>query len=61
MAGQKKESVMIRRIFAWALLIGFVLLVANILVIGYQRTLSAVIYIVIVLAFLFTIKTARKN
>lgn len=52
---------MLRRVFAWVLLIGFVLLLLNILFIGFYRTLSAFIYIVIALAFIFTSKADRNN
>jgi Zn-dependent membrane protease YugP len=49
---------MLRRIAAWLLLAGFVLLIINILVIGYHRMLSAVVYAIIAVTFLFT---ARKE
>lgn len=43
---------MIKRIFAWVLLVAFVLLVANIIFIGYYRGLSAIIYAIIAVAFI---------
>lgn len=50
-----------RRLIAWALLTGFVLLILNILFIGFYRTLSAFIYIVIALAFIFISKADGNN
>ena len=43
----------LKRVGAWILLILFVLLVANILFIGFYATASAYVYVVIALVFLF--------
>ncbi|HHY22745.1 MAG TPA: hypothetical protein GX527_00680 [Clostridiaceae bacterium] len=56
--GEGSDLLMKRRIIAWTLLIGFILLLLNILVIGYKRDMSIVIYLII--AFLFII-TMRRN
>ncbi len=43
-----------RRIFAWVLLAGFVLLFLNLIVFKFYWELSMVVYIVIVFAFMLT-------
>lgn len=43
-----------RRIFAWGILIGFVLLLLNLIVFRFYWQLSMVVYLVIVFAFLLT-------
>lgn len=43
-----------RRIFAWVLLIGFILLLLNLIVFRFYWQLSMVVYLVIVFAFLLT-------
>lgn len=50
-----------KRIIAWCLLVGFILLLVNIAVIGYQRIPSIVIYLIIAFYFLFTQKKNRDN
>ena len=54
--GRGRSGKMAKRVIAWILAAGFVFLVANILFIGLYRGLSALIYILIVLTFLFTLK-----
>jgi uncharacterized membrane protein HdeD (DUF308 family) len=48
-----------RRILAWVLLVGFIFLIVNIVFIGFYRTTSLMIYILIALYFIFT--SNRKN
>lgn len=43
-----------RRIFAWVLLVGFVLLLLNLIVFRIYWQLSMVVYLIILFAFLFT-------
>ncbi len=43
-----------RRIFAWAILTGFILLLLNLIVFRYYWQLSMVIYLIILFAFLLT-------
>lgn len=43
-----------KRIFAWVLLVGFVLLILNLIVFRFYWQLSMVVYLVIVFAFLLT-------
>ncbi|MCX8130687.1 MAG: hypothetical protein N3I35_11385 [Clostridia bacterium] len=50
-----------RRILAWIVLAGFVLLLANIIFIGYYRMQSIGIYAFIALLFLFTSKIGKKT
>jgi hypothetical protein len=42
-----------RRIFAWIILAAFLLLVINIIFIGYYRIQSALIYAVVAVSFIF--------
>jgi len=48
-----------KRIFAWIILAGFILLLVNIFVFHYFLELSAVIYVIICLYFFLVIN--RKN
>lgn len=43
-----------RRIFAWAILAGFILLLLNLIVFRFYWQLSMVVYLVIVVAFMLT-------
>lgn len=49
-----------KRVFAWILLIGFILLMINILFIGYYRLISGYIYLILVIAF-FISKAFVRN
>lgn len=42
-----------KRILAWVLLLGFLLLLVNLAFIGYRRELSLVVYLIILVYFLF--------
>ena len=48
-----------KRLFAWILLIGFVILVVNIFFIGYQRALFLVIYLIIAVYYLISINKKK--
>ncbi len=50
-----------RRVLAWILLAGFLLLILNIIVIGYQRMLSIAVYMVVALSFVFTNKLRKEK
>ncbi|MCX7709654.1 MAG: hypothetical protein N2484_07365 [Clostridia bacterium] len=50
---------MARRVIAWFLLIGFVILLVNILFIQYMLPFSVIAYIFIVLVFLFANKKRK--
>jgi len=50
-----------KRISAWILLVGFVLLMVNILFIGYHRMISGYIYVILVAAFFFVKALNRNN
>ena len=50
---------MIKRIFAWILLAGFVLLILNIIVFRYYWQLSVIVYLIIAVAFILT--NGRRN
>jgi len=50
-----------RRIIAWCLLIGFILLLLNITVIGYKRIPSIVVYLIIAFNFLFFMNKKDKE
>lgn len=52
---------MMKRVMAWVLLIGFVLLIINIVFIGYQRSTSFVVYLVIAACFLFVMNKNKNN
>ncbi|RCX16853.1 hypothetical protein DFR58_10980 [Anaerobacterium chartisolvens] len=52
---------MIRRIAAFVLLAGFVLLIVNILFIGYHRTASLTVYAIVAVAFIISISIFPKN
>jgi len=43
-----------KRILAWVLLVGFVLLLLNILLFRFYLELSSIVYIIIIVAFLLT-------
>lgn len=43
-----------KRIFAWVLLAGFVLLILNLIVFRFYWQLSMVVYLIIIFAFLFS-------
>jgi len=43
---------MLRRVFAWLILIGFVFIIVDIVFIGFMRPLFATLYIIAVFAFL---------
>ncbi len=54
-----------KRIFAWVLLAGFVLLILNLFVFKFYWQLSMVVYLIIVFAFLLTngklVQTQNSN
>ena len=50
----RRSDDMKRRILAWAILIGFVLLLLNLIVFRFYWQLSMVVYLLIVFAFLLT-------
>lgn len=52
-----------KRILAWVMLIGFVLLFANIAFIGYKRELSLVVYLIILVYYVFNVRkfTVKKD
>ncbi len=52
---------MARRVFAWVLLIGFLLLIANIVVFGYQRAASVIVYLVIILTYIFVFNMGKPK
>lgn len=52
---------MYRRIMAWVMIIGFVVLLADILYIGYNRPMAASLYAVLVVAFLiYNVRNKEK-
>ncbi len=51
---------MLRRVFAWILIAGFVLLVSNILFIGWKREACAYVYLVIAASF-FIFRVYGRN
>ncbi len=51
---------MTRRLLAWVALIGFILLIINLIFFHYFISYSVFVYIAIVLAFLFTSKQGKK-
>jgi hypothetical protein len=54
---REKESVrMLRRVFAWVLLAGFILLILNIAVFHYFLEASIFVYLIIAIWFIFTNK-----
>lgn len=44
---------MARRVFAWIMLIGFVLLITNIIVFRWQLEISFALYLAIIIIFVF--------
>jgi hypothetical protein len=50
-----------KKVLAWVLLIGFILLLTNIIFIGYYRMGSLAIYSVIIVIFLFINRKTRKS
>jgi len=52
---------MFKRIAAWILLAGFVLLLLNITVFGIYREISAAIYLVVMIIIFFTLLRIRNN
>ncbi len=52
---------MYKRVLAWILIAGFILLIANILFIGFQRFLSAIIYIIIAGVFVITMNRSKDR
>jgi len=51
----------LKRIIAWILLVGFVLLLVNILFIGFQLFISGMVYIIIAGIFLLTNKMGGRS
>ncbi|HOM01757.1 MAG TPA: hypothetical protein PLH43_02875 [Acetivibrio sp.] len=51
---------MFKRVMAWILLAGFVLLLLNIAVFGIYRELSAAIYLAVMLMYVFYIIANKK-
>jgi len=54
---KRVDLLMKRRIVAWILLAGFILLLLNILVIGYQREISIIVYLIIAFYFIITMSS----
>ncbi len=52
---------MVKRVFAWALLIGFVLLLLNIMVFHFYLIPSIAIYLVIAIWFIFNNKPIQST
>lgn len=52
---------MMRRIFAWVLLLGFIMLFINLVFIGFHRSLSGLLYIIIIVFFFLTQKRIGKG
>jgi len=52
---------MMRRILAWLILIGFIFLIADILVIGWQRQLVATVYTAVVVVYFLFFMDKRKG
>ncbi len=59
--GAMRYKLIYKRIFAWILIAGFILLIANILFIGFQRFLSAIIYIVVAGIFIITMNRRKSR
>ncbi len=51
---------MLKRIFAWILLVGFVLFIINFIFLGYYRQQSIVVYLAIVVVY-FIINSQKKR
>ncbi|NSW92239.1 MAG: hypothetical protein HPY74_16475 [Firmicutes bacterium] len=49
-----------KRIFAWIMLAGFILLLLNIFVIGYQRSISIAVYLIIAFYFIISMNSRDK-
>jgi len=49
-----------KRITAWILLVGFVLLLVNLIVFRYQWQMSIIAYLMIVFVFIFTMGNRNK-
>lgn len=54
------RKIMLRRVLAWILLIGFIFIIVDIVFIGFMRSLFAALYVVMVFAFFF-IKPRNGN
>lgn len=50
-----------KRVLAWVLLVGFVLLIVNILTFKFFLGPSVMVYILVVVLFLFTNKSYKSN
>lgn len=50
-----------RRILAWVMLVGFVVLLVNIIVFRYMWELSIALYVVILLYYCFTMMQRKKQ
>lgn len=48
-----------RRVFAWVLLVGFVLLLINLIFIHYQWLISLIIYLVVAVYFFLAVNRKR--
>ena len=57
----KEEINMLKRVLAWVLLVGFVLLLLNIMIFQQLLAQSIVVYVLIALWFIFTNKTLPSN
>jgi len=55
-----KVGIMLRRIIAWILLIGFVALFVDIAYIGYQRAFFATIYVMVAVGFFISSHRNRQ-
>ena len=54
--GEKEVKNMLRRVLAWVLLAGFVLLILNIILFQYFLKASILVYLIIAIWFIFTNK-----
>lgn len=59
MAG--KEKIMLKRVLAWILLAGFVLLIMNIMVFRFMLEASIMVYVIVAVIFLFTMSNRKHH
>lgn len=51
-------NLMLKRVIAWILIIGFLFIVADVIFIGFHRTLFIAVYAAIIVFYIFTNKKA---
>jgi hypothetical protein len=56
----EKRGTMLRRVFAWILLVGFIFTFVDIVFIGFARPLFVTVYIIAIIAF-FLMRPGSKN